>query len=477
MHRKNVWIPGPRRLVLLGLLVITALMLAGCRNSDRATLEPTSSVPGPPAGATLTPGAVPDPCDYPADSSLCPVGTPSGAYPAPDSGLNDQNITQANAFHDCARTPSLTSCDTTAPPLRGRLAFYDASAFRLIFVDLESGEAWQVRTPSAPRRMEWSEDGQTLLVDRGADSYALYSANGSLIENFQSETTPRWQSGGGLTRDGMLQSADGWKAELQTDEGMGWRLIVVDPQGQQEEYPLTGAPDMIYSLRGRVPDRPSLLLQMYTAGNAAMLIGGELALFDAQSGELTMLDAFAPLDDSSVAWNPLPDEPPHMALLTDGNPEGGRGLAIYDFDSDEMRTPQSRLLPGGIIVNDLAWRPDGKYLIFSVTEITAAASSDARATFPSPGIYLLDPQTGEVSGLVQSPPGAVDGWPHWSGSGRAFIYARTLPGTGAAGAVQVRALLGDTGQDLVLVEGLPVENTVAGQVVWPQLIAFAKKQP
>lgn len=458
------------------LLAVMALVwLAGCTAAAPAetVIPPTKTAmpPAQPRGLEKTAAVAPY-CDEVADAEICPVKPPvgDGIYPAPD--LLDETGLPAAAFQDCARTPGLPGCGAEVAALAARLAFFEGDSSRLMVLDLLSGEGRQVALENAPRRLEWSADGFALLVEIGPDSYAVFDRQARFDRVFNSEALPRWQPNSQINQDGLVSSSDGWLAELRSEDGSAWNLHVWNQQAAERVLPVSGGPpDTLYSLRGWIPNTLKVLVQIYTAGNAAMLSGGQLALLDAQDGVLTPLNITARLDDSVVAWEQAAGDHPRLAVLSGGQPEGASGIALYDFASQETR----ELLPVGAVINDLAWSADGSGLYFAVAGLAADASPEARKAFSGVGIYRVEAQEGAITRVTAPPPGAQDGWPQLTADGRALVYARVLPELSGAGKIQVRARLLENGQEWVLVEGLPAAETVAGRVIWNRFIAYTDR--
>jgi hypothetical protein len=348
----------------------------------------------------------------------------------------------------------------------------------VVGLDLRGGQGWQAALEGSPSWLAWSPDGGRLLLAEQSDlgeQYVLFSADGVLLERFTADIPPTWQPDGSLSRDGRLRSAQGWEAELaQTDDfrqvlryrppGEKWRSLLLEGE----------SPDALFSLRTWVPatpeaDAPRLLLQSYLGGNAALLFGGDLLLADLEAGTLASLEISAPLDASGFAWNPA--QPAQLALVTSGEPDGTRQLALYNFETGQLRYP----LPEGVIVAELSWQPDGDLLAFSTGDLAGNASAEARKLFPAPGIYLLEAQSGDVTALPQPPPGAQDGWPQWAGADT-LLYGRALPLRSGEPGLQVRARRLADGRDWLLVDGLPAPPTAAGRIFWDRALAFVMQE-
>ena len=489
-----------------GLILVLGLVFSGCSRAPVGqTLEPGagqypagegSGTPTglPSAERTLVPestaqaGGSPD-CAYPTGEdtgTLCYMPElpgenaadgkpgafteegPSIAYPGPEGAATaekpvmplitatpDPAVEPADGapFQNCAVTPGIAGCDPQAEPFDGLLSFFDARAHRLVTLDLLTGEGWQA--PSNGGWMRWSPEGDQLLVDYGMDHYALYGRTGDLIRTFESEFTPQWLSNNQLNTGEMdiAIAEDGRKASLAyVDEKFVLQIETADGTVSREITLHPQPADRLYSLRSWVPGTDLLLAQTYSAGNAAITMGGQLITIDSNTGMEQDLDATAPLGTRGIfAWNPA--QSGLLAFLASSSPGGlNQGqLALFDFRTGQLRYP----LPDGVDVGDLEWRPDGSLLAFAVTRIDPQQGPGAPGEpFDSEGIYLLDPQTGEVQAVTNPAPNVTDRAPHWDATGQTLLFQRTVETGPAQAFSQVLAHRMRDGQESILVDGL-----------------------
>jgi hypothetical protein len=473
----------------------TTLALAGCfpiYPTHRAATKnfflstPLSPTALPSVVRTLVPPTVtelpPVSSAYPVPSEETPTqrGYPYPAAQSVSGSTPAASSTQpaAVSFLDCARTPGLVACADQNVALKAYLAFYDASAGRVIGLDLENGQGWQSLLPAGqpPTWLSWSmggANGSQLMVSLGNNQYDVFSAAGNLLETFSSETPPAWQPGGALSRDGTLRSETGAEARLVQTRDMQWLLHIRTAQGEQRSLPVEANPaDLLYTLRSWAPGGKMLLAQSYFASNQAMTQGGQLILIDAETGAIQSIKASMAINDQAAAgyaWDPVQSE--LLAFLeTSETSVLAPRLAMLDIKTGQLHFP----LPEGLQVNGLAWHPDGR-LAFAVGQINAMTPPDAKKDFPSSGIYLLDPQSGKITNLVAAPQGAIDTWPQWADGGQTLVYARALPGSNDALLVQVRARRVSDGMEWVLVDSLPATEQAMEPGFAKRLLAFTQK--
>ena len=461
-----------------------------CTTPGAGTPAPsTTTEPAPPVTGYPAPGAGSPSGSGTATGSVSgsTAATATAAFLAePTSPQPQPTVTAVSAqpipYGDCSRTPGLPGCiqeDMLTEHIAARLAFVDDLAPRIIGLDLGSGDGWQAPVSGGSVWMEWSPDGSQLLAGLPGDLYIVYSAEGVHLETFFSPRAPNWQPDGQLSLDGSVRMQNGWRATLVRARETRWDLHFKRDSETERILPLDSLPaDAFYVLRAWVPGTQKVLLQSYSAGGGALLGGGQLIAADTLAATLTSYEISAPLDPSAFAFNPT--RGPQLALITSalgvpeaGGPEaaGGMRLALLDFDTNQVRYP----LPEGVLPTGLAWLPDGSRLAFSAGPLAPNASDEARQAVPAPGIYLLDPQTGEVTALVQSAAPAVDGWPHFTADGQILLYARILPQQDGTQGTEIRARHLPTGQDWLLVQGLPAPPTAAGRPAWNWVIALGKK--
>ncbi len=485
-----------RRGFLVLALAVILFWLAGC--SSPARTLPPDAIKQPPTAASpqsqptairtlatetaqpaqATPGYLPPATEAAPEAS--PTETP-GAYPAPGA-LPGEAVTAvatgapASPFQDCARTPGLVGCGSGAPALKARLAYFDFDPQRLVGLDLETGQGWQVPYPETiPARLAWSNAGAQdarLLFSMANGPYTVYAPDGARLETFASDTVPLLQPDGALSRDGSLHSPEGRVARLEHTKEMAWLLHIQSAEGEKV-LPLNANPgDILYHLLDWAPGGQALLAQAYFAGNRAMTMGGQVIAIDAATGSIREFPAAIPLRDDPTAffaWDPL--QPGRAALLeTSETDAAAPRLALLDLPSGKVEFP----LPEGLLVNSLAWHKEG-WLAFSVVSVSGQASAEFRETYPGAGIYRFDPQNGNVQQLVSAPPGAVDGWLHFLAEDGALVYARLLRPSGEMALVEVRARQLSDGKEALLAQKLAGPNPRDPTDFVEGLLAFGMK--
>lgn len=435
----------------------------------KTAVEPTGVVP---SKAVSTASVAPVPTSTLSTAATAVSAT--GDFAALPTPTEPENL----AFlYDCARTPGLVSCDPGAIPISGSLAFYDASAQRLIGLDLSSGAGWQASLRGPAGWLDWASDGSALLAALGSDRYALYRRDGSLAETFSqpgSAPAPSWQ-GSVLVKNGIVRAEGGSRAMAMLARKNGaWELhYSTGPQGENIIALDSSQPDQYYILLAWVPGARWLLFHSFAAGGAAAQQGAALMAVNVDTGELRTIEAFTPLERDAFAFNPKRGAL-LAAMVSNGEPAGPAAfhrLALYDFETKEKRFP----LPEEAAVTGIAWRPDGERLAVAVPALPEDASAGALAQFPTGGISLLDPQTGLVEPVTTAPAAAEDGWPQWSPDGTLLIYARAISLPSGGTVLQVRERSMRDGAEWVLVEGIPAPGSAAGRIPWGRVLSFGRR--
>ena len=397
-----------------------------------------------PAAPTATqPPAVTQGYPAPGHATLTPQAAPTEAPPQLHVANN------AQPWKDCALAPGWIACDAAAAPVAAHLALQAPSGPYILALDLASGAGWQFS--SSALRMDWSPQGSRLLLGVGEQQYLVLDAAGQRVEQFSSPVEPRWQPDGSLSHKGEIQSAQGARAWLERTSDLRWALHTQPAAAAEEKtYALEPQPtDRLYHLVGWAPGASLVLGQFYYANNAAMMEGGQLFLFDTQSGQRRDLDANAPLGyRASFAWSPGDPRDTLAFIETGGMMNGMATLALLNRTTGQLRYP----LPQGLRVTALDWQPDGAQLTFAAEPLGEIQPGGAAQTFTRSALYQLNPASGEVKALTQPPQGAVDGLPRWLPDGSTLLYARHYTDQAV---LEVHAYSPQNGQDRVLIAGLP----------------------
>lgn len=479
MNLRNLFV----QLITAGL---ACMLLVGCAVAVERPVPPPvdAGVPFAPTPAasvvvTLVPAATRTPTlvDLPGSVTPAPTAAQTGQFDDALQGgvVLTPNAPPAQPWQDCSLAGGWIGCDPSAPKLPARLAFLHAAGPAAVALNLESSEGWSVPaalTGSDPR-LSWSPHAGSLLVTQNDSQAAVYAADGSPLGSLdiseESGQPPAWQSDGSLAWPETVRSSDGATAQLLQDDDFRWQILYT-PAGAAAptRMSLEAQPtDRLYHLIGFAPGQNKLIGQGYFAGNQVMMQGAQLFLFDLDSGVRTDLEALAPLGwQAAYAWSP--GSSPVLAFADTGGAQIGLPtLALFDINSGELRRP----LPENIAVHDMAWRPDSASLAFAAGPAGTLASPEA-AAFRLPAIYLLETDSGAIRAVTQPPAGARDGLPVWAGGGQWLLYARYFD----QGALEVRAVQPDSGQEWVVVSGLIAECPVDGPgCPWDRWIAMEGK--
>ena len=443
--------------------IAAALFLVGCGVLQPARVVETTlpelslTAPGRPtlaatpvAVATLVPATTDSPFmesfGYPAPSSTqwypAPWGNAFGRYPAPmiDPTLAIVQMTgPGEPWTDCTVLGGWIGCNQQAQAIPGRVAFSFLNWPAVVALDLENGQAWFAGGQA--QFLEWSPQGDRLLVGLSGDHYWVYDSDGGVVDTFDSPIRPRWQPDNSLGRDGVVRSSEGDEARLESDPGGALKLVIKKQDQAEQSFELESQPtDQLYQLIGWVPETAQILGQVSTASSAAIMRGGRLFTLDSASGARVDLESMAPLGRrSEYDWRPGSAT---LAFVESGSVESRLPtLAIQDFDSGQIQFP----LPEGVEIRGFDWHPSGNRLAFAATPWVQGQG------FERPGIYLLNPQTGSVPALTHPPQGAEDLLPRWMPDGETVVFARWYQG----GVMEIRMIQVGNGQEWLIAGGLP----------------------
>jgi hypothetical protein len=468
-------------------LLVLAVLMVGCNafgsvKSPVAATFTTASIAQ--AAPSLTP--IPSNTAFPTSEAVntpAPgkiTATPENTATTPPKSMLPEGLV-APVFQDCAVAPGWVGCDKTKPAIGGRIALYDQAKGGVAVLDLLSGAGAQM--VAKINRLSWSLAGDQLLVGQpsgdgpqsGQQSVTQYQVYTPDLSSPQSVPdlagTPRWQPNNQLGSERLVISAKGSQARLEYTADSRWLLHVTSTGGQEQAVNVESQPtDKLYSLVSWVGDTPSVLAQTYYASNAAMLVGGQLVVLDSNTGEQRLLDPVAPLDErASFRWSPTS---PWLAFVTTGGGEvmDTRRLALIDFSTYQPLYP----LPQGLAVNDLLWVWNGEDLLFTAVPQETLAP-EAKNTFTGPGVYNYNLSNRTTQLMFTTPPGAIAGLLGWSSDLSTLVYALATPQADGSTLVDVHARKMDTGEDWVLVQGVPGPAPVDGEIAWETFLAYGRK--
>ncbi len=409
---------------------------------------------------------------------------------------------------DCADVyPGLPGCLRDKPLIGGRLALVAERLplGRTMILDLEHGDAW---TLSPVTLLEWSPSGSHLLAGHsivyrydgvatssfynrpssfwtpldalsGArDWLAMPTADGALlVAPLPEGETRQILPPGSLGNDGrgtVCWSPDGWLAWLLntdqlTEAGQFEQMLYVRPAEGDTEVTTWRLSDDIREAYYQIIDWV-LGTRLILAARGMMAVslwswGIPIVTINADTGEITDLDAAMLLTPEAYAWHPT--QPGLLALAEGGSRylfETGH-LALLDVTTGELRT----LTSPDVVAFEPTWSPDGTLLAYAAVPASPDASGDGSTlehALDGRAIYIVNPQSGRTHRLTD-PGDAVDGWPQWSADGTRLLYTRQHDGY-----TDVRVVTLDGSSDELLVTGLPDPTCYYGGCGWGQMLAY-----
>jgi Tol biopolymer transport system component len=420
---------------------------------------------------------------------------------------------------DCTDVyPGLPGCLRQESLVGGRLAFVDSRPpfdGRPTVIDLEGGGMWMLGDSPA-WLYSWSPSGNSLLVggadvptawhydgqnhnpissthtlfwaprssfEGGEEQLAIVAKDGSLIAAYYtaSDSTVCGERlllpPGSLGDDGrgtVRWSPDGWLAwSLNTDQlataGQWEQTLYIRPvEGEAETTAWCLSDDIreaYYQIMDWVPGTRLILAARGMMAISLWSWGVPLVTINADTGEITDLDAAMLLTPEAYAWHPT--QPGLLALAEGGSRylfETGH-LALLDVTSGKL----TYLTGEDVAAFEPAWSPDGTLLAYAAVPASPDASGDGTTlehTLDGRAIYVVNPQGGETHALTH-PDDAVDGWPQWSADGTRLLYTRQHDGY-----TDVRVVTLDGSSDQLLVTGLPDPTCYYGGCGWWQMLAY-----
>ncbi len=367
-----------------------------------------------------------------------PVPTPT---PQPRLDVSTQ------AWKDCALAPGWIACDPAQAAVDAKVALASTDGKGIVTINLSNPDAWQANI--APQSLDWSPQGDQLLISLGNDEYGVMSAQGEAGEKITGKIAPRWQLNNLLGKEGRIFASDGSQAWLESTSDGRWNLHVVMLGGSEQIYPVAAqSTDQVYHLVSWVPGTTLVLAQVYYASNAAMIEGGSLFLIDASTGKQSEFGegtkSKAPLGNRAVfRWNP---QAAVLAYIDTGVDETTRQvLGLKNFKTGQLQFP----LPSGVVITGLAWSPDGENLIFSAYPVDVLQNNEVAKILTLPGIYSMKMSTDKVTLLTQPPKGAQDVSPYFTADGKILLYARLFE----SGKAELHALQLSDQKDWVILKG------------------------
>jgi len=423
----------------------------------------------------------------------------------------------ADAVIDCAAVyPGLPGCLQDEPLTGGRLAFVDARPpfdYRTTVIDLQHGGAWTLgETPGAPHG--WSPSGEYLLASLGEGASAVYRHDGKVAATYgiPHSTSPFWAPPDAfpdasdwlarLTEDGALEaipfpegqprqllplgalgesrlvkmhwSQDGWLAwTLDPDQlaetGQWEQILYVRPADGSAEIAVWRLSDNFretyYHILDWAPGARLILAGRGPMSASLFEDGGTLVTINADTGEITDLNAWMLLTPEAYAWHPTQ---PGLLALAEGSGRfinANKRLALLDVTTSDL----TYLTDEEMAVFEPTWSPDGTLLTYAAVPASPDAHGNGETlehTLDGRAIYVTSPQTSETRALTR-PGDGIDGWPQWSADSARLLYTRQHDGC-----TDVRVVALEGSRDELLVTGLPDPECFYCGCDWRQMLAY-----
>ncbi|MCL5952419.1 MAG: hypothetical protein M1132_11995 [Chloroflexi bacterium] len=228
-----------------------------------------------------------------------------------------------------------------------------------------------------------------------------------------------------------IQSQDGWEAWTHSTD-----YAVVHQEWNQVVYvrPPNNAATSVWRVSNDV--RQAYYLPVAWALGTHLILAGvgancsscwswglPLATINAETGQVTKLDASMLLTSEAYAFSPT--QPGLLAIAQGGSRYllDGMRLALLDLTTGKRRD----LTDPAMTAFEPAWSPDGKLIAYAAVRAVPHATGDGPTLdrlLNGRAIYILNPETGQSRALTQPGEQAMDGWPHWTSDGTYISYAR-----------------------------------------------------
>jgi hypothetical protein len=413
----------------LTLLILLALGMAACA----------------PVGApSATPSPLPTEPPTPLPTVGIPTATPTAEPTAAPTAQATPGGVQPQAFSDCALLPALPGLpgcggSKAAQLLSGELVLVDQANRRLVGVDYNTVQAWQIPLadlfPAAPTgfpaMLSFSPSGKLLAVyapgNTGASFAILDAASGQEVGQITPSGVPDWTPQDSLEMAPFrtVWSGQGDAAWIDFNTAVAHLRLAADP-GKEVTWPVAPAPsDQIPEAVAWVPGTDLLLFEQHFASNDMWVTGGELYTLDVKTGAVKDLKAHMKLD-YQFAWNPTQAGLMALAESTNNPTMGGQRLATLDVVSGELKYLIDDAM---VIASHPSWLPDGKTILFAVSLPPAAVQSNP--IFESQGIFQVSSDGSGLKALTKPPQAQNistatmhDDAPQLLADGKYFLYFR-----------------------------------------------------
>lgn len=277
----------------------------------------------------------------------------------------------------------------------------------------------------------------------------------------------------------LADGAEEWELAYLSTSPTETTVFLTNAKGEDQEV-VAKLPGRAEALRWS-PDGSKLLLDGDGTGDF------EVSVIDVESGEVRTLAPSPTSNEGGAIWSP---DGSRIAFFS--NREGPFAGYVVDAAGGEP----TRITPPEVpAVSDLSWSPDGSTIAFSSTEGLESSvwvvapdgtgaeqiSTEPGSTQPTwspdgaqlaisahplgedtPGIYLLDPASGDTTELVNS--AYRDAFPVWAADGDGVLYVTEVPNDdadgGAADDIYLVPVEGGEAEPIIA-DAISVESEVA----------------
>ncbi len=457
-------------------VILITILSAACAPFGAPSATPSTA---PTAQPTALPSATPPPTPLPT------VEIPTATSTAEPTAQATPGGVQPQAFSDCALLPALPGLpgcagSKAAQLLGGELVLVDQANHRLVGVDYNTVQAWQIpladlfpsNPDGFPSGLSFSPSGKLLAVyppgNSGASFVILNAASGQEIKQITPAGQEGWTPQDSLEMSPFrtVWSSQGDAAWIDFNTAAAHVRFTSDP-GKEVTWPVAPAPsDQIPQAVAWVPGTDLLLFEQHFASNDMWVTGGELYTLNVKTGEVKDLKAHMKLD-FQFQWNPTQAGLMVLAESSSNPIMGGQRLATLDVLTGELNYLIDDAM---VIASHPSWLPDGQTILFAVSLPAAAVQSNP--IFEPQGIFEVSRDGSGLRAVTKPGQGQHDDAAQLLPDGKTFLYFRvdsnTDPGTST---LHLAALDGSLDQPLT--GALAVPQCMAGpQCSWDAVAVY-----